>query len=125
MAPRKRGLFSCGHDMAKLHDMQAIYAQELRDVCGIAPDIILLEWAMRALGPLALAPKSAQIPATDDPALTKSVTSFMARHHLPAALTQAMVLAVKDSYPSPLRHRAVVAYLIAQNFGLRARGLIL
>ncbi len=111
--------------MAKLHDMQAIYAQELRDVCGIVPDIILLEWAMRALGPLALAPKSAQIPATDDPALTKAVTSFMARHHLPAALTQAMVLAVKDSYPSPLRYRAVVGYLIAQNFGLRARGLIL
>ncbi len=125
MAPRKRGLFSCGLDMAKLHDMQAIYAQELRDVCGIVPDIILLEWAMRALGPLALAPKSAQIPATDDPALNKAVTSFMARHHLPAALTQAMVLAVKDSYPAPLRYRAVVAYLIAQNFGLRARGLIL
>ena len=125
MAPRKRGLFYCGLDMAKLHDMQAIYVQELRDVCGIAPDIILLEWAMRALGPLALAPKSAQIPATDDPALTKAVTSFMERHHRPAALTQAMVLAVKDSYPSPQRHRAVVAYLIAQNFGLRARGLIL
>lgn len=111
--------------MAKLHDMQAIYAQELRDVCGIVPDMILLDWVLRALGPLALAPKFAQISATDDPALTKAVTSFMARHHLPAALPQAMVLAVKDSYPSPLRHRAVVAYLIAQNFGLCARGFAL
>jgi len=77
---------------------------------------------MRALGPLALAPKSAQISATDDPALNKVVTSFMARHSLPAALAQQMVLAVKDSYPSPQRHRAVVAYLIAQNFGLGERG---
>jgi hypothetical protein len=105
--------------MAKLHDMRAIYAQELHDVCGIVPDKVLLEWALRALGPLALAPKTAQISAQDDTALSKAVTSFMARHHLPAALTPQMVLAVKDSYPSPLRHRAVVAYLIAQNFGLR------
>jgi hypothetical protein len=111
--------------MAKLHDMQAIYAQELRDVCGIVHDVILLEWVLRALGPLALAPKSAQISAEDDLGLNKAVTSFMVRHHLPAALTQQMVLAVKDSYPSPLRHRAVIAYLIAQNFGLRGRVSIL
>jgi hypothetical protein len=107
--------------MAKLHDMQAIYAQELRGLCGIVPDMVLLDWVVRALGPLALAPKSAQISAQDDPDLTKAVASFMARHHLPAALAQHMVLAVKDSYPSPQRYRAVVAYLIAQNFGLRGR----
>ena len=71
--------------MAKLHDMQAIYAQELRDVCGIVPDVILLEWVLRALGPLALAPKSAQISAEDDLGLNKAVTSFMVRHHLPIA----------------------------------------
>jgi len=107
--------------MAKLHDMQAIYVQELHEVCGIVPDKVLLAWALRALGPLALAPKSAQISAQDDTALNKAVTSFMMRHHLPASLAPQMVLAVKDGYPSPLRHRAVVAYLIAQNFGLHGR----
>jgi hypothetical protein len=107
--------------MAKLHEMHAIYAQELHEVCGIVPDKVLIEWALRALGPLALAPKSAQISDQDGAALSKAVTSFMARHHLPASLAPQMVLAIKDSYPSPLRHRAVVAYLIAQNFGLRGR----
>jgi hypothetical protein len=45
----------------------------------------------------------------------------MSRHHLPTALVQPMVLAIKDSYPSPQRYRAVITYLIAQNFALPSR----
>lgn len=107
--------------MSKLHDMKAIFAQDLRERCGIVPDMALLDWVMRALGPLMLAPKSAQISDQDDTALHKAVASFMSRHHLPAALVQPMVLAIKDSYPSPQRYRAVITYLVAQNFALPSR----
>ena len=107
--------------MSKLQDRLAIYAQELREICGILPDMALLERVTLALGPQALGHTSAQIHGGDSVDFAKFVANFMAHHDLPSALHHDMARAVLDAYPKPQRYRAVIAYLIAQNFGLRAR----
>ncbi len=107
-----------GYVMRKLTATLAIYAQDLRDDCGIVPDMDLLHRVTLLLGPQALNPNTAQILETG---LPKVVKDFMASHDLPLNLQGDMVRAVIDTYPKPNRYRAVIAYLIAQNFGLGAR----
>lgn len=107
--------------MGKFEAKMALYAQELRAVCLIVPDFDLLERVTLALGPQVLADATAVISGDDNTALPKLVASFMSKYDAPSALQPAMLRAVLDCYPKPQRYRAVVAYLIAQNFALKPR----
>ncbi len=119
--PRESGACFFGDVMTKFDTALSACADDLRDNCQIVPDMDLLAHLARALGPALFLAQQSTITAADPTALAAVVAGFMARHGLSPDAAPEMTRAVIDAYPSTgPRHRAVVQYLICQNYGLKS-----
>jgi hypothetical protein len=107
--------------MGRRDDLIAIYAEDLRDKCGIEPDMALLDRVTAACGPLIYDPHAATVDATDRADLDRIRRNYLMRKlglDDGPELTEAIETVLELYGPSkPSRHRVVVYYMLAKHFG--------
>ena len=110
--------------MGRRDELIARYADDLRDKCGIVPDMPLLTQVTLGCGPLIYDPDASTVAATDPHELETVKNNFLIRKlslpdgpHLIDAID-----AVIESYgrSEPNKYRAVVYYMLVTYFGKEA-----
>jgi len=107
--------------MSKRDDLIAAYAADLKDKCGMEPDMDLLTKVTVALGPSIYNADSAMVAASDPAERKRIKDSFLiGKLGLPdGADLDAAIEAAVARYGSAERrkHRPVVYYLLVKHFG--------
>lgn len=110
--------------MSKRDELIEIYASDLKDKCGVTPDMDLLTRVTAGLGPAIYNADSSLVSGSDESELETIRTNFLIRKlglsdgpELKTAID-----AVLDQYGRSNRskHRAVVYYLLTRHFGKEA-----
>ena len=107
--------------MSKRDDLIALYAADLRDKCGVTPDMALLTKVTIGCGPAIYNADASTVAGTSDSELETVKTKFLIGKLGLAdgpALTEA-INSVLDTYGRSNRnkYRAVVYYLLTRHFG--------
>jgi len=107
--------------MSKRDDLIAVYAADLRDKCGVTPDMALLTKVTIGCGPAIYNADASTVAGTSDSELETVKTKFLIGKLGLAdgpALTEA-INSVLDTYGRSNRnkYRAVVYYLLTRHFG--------
>ena len=106
--------------MSKRDELIAIYAGDLKEKCGVTPDMDLLTKVTIGLGPAIYNPDSSVVSGTQDSEIETIRANFLIRKlglkdgpELKAGIDK-----VLETYGKGNRnkHRAVVYYLIAKHF---------
>jgi Protein of unknown function (DUF2853) len=110
--------------MSKRDDLIAIYAGDLKDKCGVTPDMGLLTKVTIGLGPAIYNNDSSTVAGAQDSELATIRTNFLIKKlGLPDGpeLMTAINAAI-DTYGRSNRnkHRAVIYYLLTKHFGKEA-----
>ena len=107
--------------MGRRNELIARYAADLREKCGIEPDMALLEKVAIGCGPALYHPDEAYVAATQNHELMAIKRNFLIRKmaladgpHLIAAIHD-----VLETYgmSEPKKYRAVVYYMLVKHFG--------
>ncbi len=107
--------------MSKRDDLIAIYASDLRDKCGVTPDMDLLTKVAIGLGPAIYNSNSSTVAGSQDSELETVRANFLVKKlglsdgpDLMAGINHAL-----DTYGRGNRnkHRAVIYYLLTKHFG--------
>ena len=107
--------------MSKRDDLIAIYASDLQEKCGVAPDMALLTKVTVGLGPVIYNGNSSVVAGTQASELETIRANFLMKKlgladgpELMAGIGKAL-----DTYGRANRnkHRAVVYYLLTKHFG--------
>jgi hypothetical protein len=110
--------------MSKRDDLIALYAADLRDKCGVTPDMDLLTKVTIGLGPAIYNNDSSTVAGNDESELMTIKNNFLIKKLGLADGPQLLagINAVIDQYGRANRskHRAVVYYLLARKFGKEA-----
>jgi hypothetical protein len=110
--------------MGRRDDLIALYANELRDKCGVTPDIDLLTRVTLGLGPAIYRDDSTTVAASDPEELQRIRANYLVKKlglpdgpQLDAGIEKAI-----ETYGRGNRnkHRAVFYYLLARHFGREA-----
>jgi len=110
--------------MGKRDDLIQKYAADLRDKCGMEPDMTLLEKVTIGCGPAIYNADAATVSSSDKAELETVKQNFLIKKlgladgpDLDAGIAKAM-----DTYGKSNRHkhRAVVYYLLTKHFGREA-----
>ena len=110
--------------MSRRDDLIAIYASDLKEKCGVTPDMALLTKVAIGLGPAIYNADSSVVSGTQDSEIETIRANFLVRKlglkdgpELMAGIDK-----VLDTYGGANRnkHRAVVYYLLATHFGREA-----
>ncbi len=112
---------SGGSEMGRRESLITKYAQDLRDKCGLAPDVQLLEKVAIGCGPLIYHPDASLVSANDPAELAQIKNNFLNRKlGLPdSPALNAAIDAMIDIYgrSEPCKYRAVIYYLLVRHFG--------
>jgi Protein of unknown function (DUF2853) len=110
--------------MGRRDDLIALYAGDLREKCGVEPDMMLLTKVTIGLGPAIYRDDSSTVAGTDPGELDTIRRNFLVRK---LGLSEGPDLAVGiekaiDTYGRSNRskHRAVIYYLLVRHFGREA-----
>lgn len=107
--------------MSKRDDLIAQYAADLRDKCGVTPDMDLLTKVTIGLGPAVYNADASLVSGSDAAELATIKTNFLMRKLglAEGADLDAAIDRVLDTYGRSNRskHRAVVYYLLVKHFG--------
>jgi len=107
--------------MGKRDDKIAIYARDLREKCGVEPDMDLLRRVTIACGPAIYDPDAELVAAGDPDERARVKRNFLMRRlGLPDSPELGDAIdAVLDIYgrSEPRKYRAVVYYLLTRHFG--------
>lgn len=107
--------------MGRRDDLIALYARDLREKCGVEPDMELLEKVAIGCGPAIYDPDASLVAASDPGELDLIRRNFLIRKlalwdgpELSAAIEQAV-----ETYGAsePRKHRAVLYYLLVRSLG--------
>lgn len=107
--------------MGRRDDLIALYARDLRQKCGVEPDMGLLEKVTLGCGPAIYDPDAAIVAAGDPAELARVRQNFLIRKlalwdgpELGAAIDQAI-----EAYGAsePRKYRAVLYYLLVKILG--------
>ena len=110
--------------MGKRDELIALYASELRDKCGVTPDMDLLTKVTIGLGPAVYRADSTMVAASDPEELQRIRANYLVKKlgladgpGLDAGIDKTV-----ETYGRGNRskHRAVVYYLLARHFGREA-----
>jgi len=106
--------------MGKRGDLIALYAEELRNKCGIDPDLELLTKVTIGCGPAIYDPDAALVSADDPEDLEATKRNFVIRK-LGLPESQGLmdsITEIIDSYgqPNQPKYRAVVYYMLTKHF---------
>jgi hypothetical protein len=113
-----------GTEMGRRDELIAVYASELRDTCGITPDMELLTKVTLGLGPSIYRDDAAMVAASDPDELQRIRANYLVKKlglsagpALEAGIEQAI-----ETYGRGNRnkHRAVFYYLLTKHFGREA-----
>ena len=106
--------------MSKRDDLIAIYAGDLRDKCGVTPDMDLLTKVTIGLGPAIYNADSSVVSGTQDSEIETIRANFLVRKlglkdgpELKAGIDKALETYGKSNRN---KHRAVVYYLLTKHF---------
>lgn len=107
--------------MSKRDDLIAQYAADLKDKCGVTPDMDLLTKVTIGLGPSVYNADSSMVAGSDAKELETVKANFLIKK-LGMSDTPALaegIDAVMETYGKSNRqkHRAVVYYLLVKHFG--------
>lgn len=107
--------------MNKREELIEIYAGELRDKCGMAPDMDLLTRVTVGLGPAIYNPDACTVAGTDPEEMGRIRRNFLMRKlglpdgpDLDAGMERAIEIYGRSNRA---KHRAVVYYLLTKHFG--------
>ena len=110
--------------MSKRDDLIAIYAGDLRDKCGVTPDMALLTKVTIGLGPAIYNADSSVVSGTQDSEIETIRANFLVRKlglkdgpELKAGIDKALETYGKSNRN---KHRAVVYYLLTKHFSREA-----
>jgi hypothetical protein len=110
--------------MSKRDDLIAQYAADLRDKCGVTPDMDLLTKVTIGLGPAVYNTDASLVSGSDASELETVKTNFLIRKLglADGPGLDAAIDSVLDTYGRSNRskHRAVVYYLLVKHFGKEA-----
>ena len=110
--------------MGKRDDLITLYASELREKCGVTPDLALLTKVAVGLGPAIYSDDATMVAASDPEELQRIRSNYLAKKlglpdgsQLDAGIEKAL-----ETYGRGNRskHRAVFYYLLARHFGREA-----
>jgi hypothetical protein len=110
--------------MGRRDELIAIYAEDLREKCGVTPDPVLLEKVAKGLGPSIYRADAALVSGSDRAELETLKKNYLMKRlgladgpELMAGIETAL-----ETYGRGNRqkHRAVVCYLLAKHFGREA-----
>jgi hypothetical protein len=107
--------------MSKRDDLIALYAKDLRDKCGVSPDMDLLSRITAGLGPPIYNNDSATVSGSSASELATVKNSFLVKmlglQHEPDL--DSAIEGALEQYGRSNRHkfRAVVYYLLTKHFG--------
>jgi hypothetical protein len=110
--------------MGKRDDLIATYAADLKEKCGVTPDMALLTKVTIGLGPAVYKADASLVSGADETEIETIRTNFLVKKlgladgpELRAAIDK-----VVDQYGRSNRskHRAVVYYLLVKHFGREA-----
>jgi hypothetical protein len=110
--------------MGKRDDLIALYARELKDKCGVTPDIDLLTKVTVGLGPSVYRDDASVVAASDAEEIGRIRANYLVKKlglpegpDLDAGIDRAI-----ETYGRSNRnkYRAVVYYLLAKHFGREA-----
>jgi len=107
--------------MSKRDDLIALYAADLREKCGVTPDMALLTKVAIGLGPAIYNNDASTVSGTDQSEIDTIRNNFLIKKLGlidNAALTEGIATVI-DQYGRANRnkYRAVVYYLLAKHFG--------
>ena len=110
--------------MSKRDDLIAIYAGDLRDKCGVTPDMDLLTKVTIGLGPAIYNADSSVVSGTQDSEFETIRANFLVRKlglkdgpELKAGIAKALETYGKSNRN---KHRAVIYYLLTKHFSREA-----
>ncbi|MGI1662207.1 DUF2853 family protein [Palleronia sp. KMU-117] len=107
--------------MGRRDDLIATYAEDLREKCGIEPDMALLDRVTAACGPLIYDPVAATVDPTDRADLERIGRNFLMRKlglDEGPDLIEAIETVLEMYGPSePAKKRVVVYYMLVKHFG--------
>ena len=110
--------------MNKREELIQIYAGELRDKCGLSPDMELLTRVTIGLGPAIYNPDACTVAGTDPEELDRIRRNFLLRKlGLPDGpdLAEGLDHAIETyGRSNRAKHRAVIYYLLTKHFGREA-----
>ncbi len=110
--------------MGRRDELIAVYANDLEEKCGVAPDRVLLEKVVKGLGPSVYRADASLVSGSDPEELETLKNNFLIRKlglpdgpDLVSGIEQ-----VVETYGRSNRqkHRAVVYYLLTKHFGREA-----
>lgn len=114
------GKDSLGWNMGRRNELIGIYASDLREKCGIEPDLGLLEKVAIGCGPAIYDPDRALVSANDPEELHVIRENFLIRKldlrdgpELQEAIDAMLEIYGRDE---PRKHRAVLYYMLARHF---------
>ena len=109
--------------MSKLDDKVGMYADDLRNKCGVEPDLDLLRKVARGLGPAIYSNDAETVAASDKAELDRIRNNFLVKKlgcgagdSLDAAIDAAVE---KYGRSNRSKYRAVLYYLLVKHFGNR------
>lgn len=107
--------------MSKRDDLIAQYAADLRDKCGVTPDMDLLTKVTIGLGPAVYNADASLVSGSDAAELATVKTNFLIRKLglADGSELDAAIDSVLETYgrSNRTKHRAVVYYLLVKHFG--------
>jgi hypothetical protein len=107
--------------MSKRDDLIAQYAADLRDKCGVTPDMDLLTKVTVGLGPAVYNADASLVSGSDATELATVKANFLVKKLglADGPALDAAIDSVLDTYGRANRskHRAVVYYLLVKHFG--------
>ena len=107
--------------MGRREGLIAQYAVDLRDKCGVSPDMGLLEKVAIGCGPLIYHPDASLVAANDPAELAQVKRNFLVRKlGIPdGPVLDDAIAAMIDIYgrSEPRKYRAVIYYLLVRHFG--------
>ncbi|RVV97990.1 DUF2853 family protein [Mesobaculum littorinae] len=110
--------------MTKRADLIALYAADLREKCGIEPDMGLLTQVTIACGPTIYSPDASLVAAEDPQERRRIRQNFLSRRlglREGPELDEALDAAVETYGPAqPRKYRAVLYYLLTVQLGREA-----